>query len=81
MNLPDGWVAESPSHMPDCVVLFSPGGVGCATIDYGQRIFGFGYGQPRAPKGCYYSGRGWKDRIVADAIRELTAIMGEPPVK
>ena len=81
MNLPDGWVAEYPEHMPSCMVLCSPEG-GFATIDFSRRIYSYGYGFPRREwKGPHYSGRGWKDRIVVDAVRGLSAIMGEPPVK
>lgn len=67
-NLPDGWtVEESRSYG---VVIEAPGiDGGSVTVDENARNFLLGVGVVRT-KGNY-SGRGWQDRLYADAIEAL----------
>ncbi|MBA9846780.1 hypothetical protein [Ralstonia pickettii] len=71
-SLPDGWVAEQHPSFPDVAVLTRPNG-GFVSIDLQKRIFSLGYCRPHFPMNgaAAYEGRGWKSRIVADAVAWL----------
>lgn len=75
----EGWSHEwlTDKH---CVCLKRPTelGGGFVTVDFERRVFGCGYGRPRTNAGAAeYTGRGWKDRIVRDAIEHLEHIMAD----
>jgi len=78
MTYPDGW---TPIHdwIKNCTVLC--GEPGLVTIDFGKRIFGRGAGQPGAWRdGIHYSGKGWQQRIIDDAVAYVIAVTsGNPP--
>lgn len=61
-----------------CVCIQRPRelGGGLARIDYEVRTYSFGYGKPRrhARTGTY-TGNGWQDRILRDAIDHLETVM------
>lgn len=56
--------------LPGCIVL-TDGRGNYVTIDMVRRIFGLGNGMPRGYTRACYSGRGWQERIRADAIKCL----------
>ena len=73
----EGWKHEwlADRH---CVCVMRPReiGGGVVTIDFDRRIFSTGYGKPRhGATATEYAGRGWKDRIVRDAIDHLQRMM------
>lgn len=75
----EGWKHEwlADRH---CVCFIRPreNGGGFVTVDFERRIFGSGYGKPRrAESTSEYIGKGWKDRIVRDAIDHLERVMSE----
>lgn len=53
-------------------------GGGFVTSDFEPLIFSTGYGKPRQrATATQYAGRGWKDRIVRDAIDHLERMMSD----
>jgi hypothetical protein len=69
----EGWKHEwlADRH---CVCIMRPSeiGGGFVTIDFERRIYSTGYGKPRqSATPTEYIGKGWKDRIVRDAIDHL----------
>jgi len=73
----EGWTQERLQD-DKCVCILRPRelGGGFVTIDFERRIYGCGYGKPRQHAGTRaYTGRGWQDRILRDAIDHLEAIM------
>jgi hypothetical protein len=64
--LPEGWTREEIRGYG--IVLEWPGH-GAVTVCEKVRSFELGMVPPRRTKG--YSGRGWKDRLYADAIKAL----------
>lgn len=53
-------------------------GGGFVTADLERRIFSTGYGKPRqGATAAEYAGKGWKDRIVRDAIDHLERMMSD----
>jgi hypothetical protein len=75
----EGWGHEwlTDKH---CVCIMRPQelGGGFVTVDFERRLFGSGYGKPRqGASDANYGGKGWKDRIVRDAIDHLERTMNE----
>jgi len=75
----EGWKHEwlADRH---CVCIMRPSelGGGFVTVDFERRLFGSGYGKPRhGASTATYAGKGWKDRIVRDAIDHLEHVMTE----
>ena len=73
----EGWTHD---YTPDgkCICFARPQeiGGGFVTVDFEQRIFSCGYGRPRVHAGSKtYTGRGWKDQIIRDAIDHLEKVM------
>lgn len=73
----EGWTHE---FLPDgqCVCFTRPAeiGGGFVTVDFQRRVYGTGYGKPhRSASTTDYSGKGWKDRIVRDALNHLERVM------
>ena len=74
MELPQAWSEEKHEHMPNYMVLKHEV-YGWVTIDLEKRIFSLGMGQPRTWRpSMAYSGRGWKERIAADAMAHLEGL-------
>ena len=72
MNTENEWDEEDPSNMPNCTVL-KHAIYGYVTVDFDKRIFSIGMGLPRSwLPSMAYSGKGWKERIVADAKAHLS---------
>lgn len=79
VEVPAGWTAEEVPNAPQ-VAIGRPSelGGGFTTIDFERRVFGPGYGGH--PSNRYidipmeYAGRGWKQRIVADAVAWLKVV-------
>lgn len=69
LTLPSGWEKDD-LLFHGCTVLKRPQS-GYVTIDWGIRKFCLGISRPRGFRGDEYSGRGWKERLLADAIRAL----------
>lgn len=74
-SLPEGWTVENP---PNCrTSILSYPGAGFVSICWQRRCFETGYTQhPResARPPFKYSGRGWQDRLLADAVEALKKI-------
>lgn len=75
----EGWKHEwlADRH---CVCIMRPReiGGGFVTVDFERRIFSTGYGKPRqGVTDTEYAGKGWKDRVVRDAIRHLERVMSD----
>lgn len=80
-KLPPDWSEDEQNYLPDCAVLRHGGKfVGWVTVDFERRNFALGIGRLPAgrPQPTGYIGRGWKDRLVADAIAHLTAVYTKP---
>jgi hypothetical protein len=75
----EGWKHEWLGD-PHCVCIMRPReiGGGFVTVDFERRIFSTGYGKPRqGAMATEYTGKGWKDRIVRDAIDHLERVMSD----
>lgn len=75
----EGWKHEwlADRH---CVCIMRPAeiGGGFVTVDFERRIFSTGYGKPRqGATPTEYAGKGWKERIVRNAIDHLECIMAD----
>lgn len=75
----EGWQHEwlADRH---CVCIMRPReiGGGFVTIDFERRLFSTGYGKPRqGATATEYTGKGWKDRIIRDAINQLERMMSD----
>jgi hypothetical protein len=73
----EGWTHE---YLPDghCVAFARPAeiGGGYVTVDFQNRTWGTGHGRPsRNLATTVYSGKGWKERIVRDALDHLERVM------
>lgn len=69
------WLADR-----NCVCIMRPReiGGGFVTVDFESRLFSTGYGKPRhGVTAAEYTGKGWKDRIVRDAISHLERTMSD----
>jgi hypothetical protein len=78
MELPQGWTSEDVRFSEgDYLVIRRPDGYASlsVTIDLKKRGFrsGFSTTGPMSSQGSY-SGRGWRDRLVAHAVGWLEAI-------
>lgn len=77
MNLPEGWTEELGAKR----AILEWGGHGAVTISLERRGFVLGIGgyipwpDPGSPYA--YTGRGWKDRLYADAIKALQDLFAE----
>ena len=75
----EGWKHERLADR-HCVCIMRPReiGGGFVTIDFERRIFSTGYGKPRqGATATEYKGKGWKERIVRDAIDHLEHVMSD----
>ena len=73
----EGWTHEWLQDA-ECLCFMRPRevGGGFVTVDFERRIFSCGYGKPRdAASDTKYEGRGWKNRIIQDAIAHLESVM------
>jgi hypothetical protein len=75
----EGWKHEwlADQH---CVCIMRPReiGSGFVTVDFERRIFSTGYGKPRqSATATEYTGKGWRERIVRDAIERLERMMAD----
>lgn len=75
--LPAGWTYLVPVGDPDQVVLTSPDRMGSVTVDFKNRGFrgGFCTVGRFADESVTRTGRGWREKLVADAIAHLTKIL------
>lgn len=73
--LPAGWRVEPLEGAADAQVIFASPGLGAITIDFGRREFRLGYGvlTGRLDSERQYDGPGWREQIVADAVKALQA--------
>lgn len=72
-SLPEGWVGELSTTYG--LILSRPQG-GCATVDFEKRDFALGITVVRRKIGVPpYSGKGWRDRLVAAAVAALEKAM------
>lgn len=73
----EGWTHEQLlDGSRVCITRPRELGGGFVTIDFERRVYGTGYGKPRQHAGKEkYTGKGWRDRIVRDAIDHLEAVM------
>lgn len=74
----EGWTVERIQIDGKIFAICRPQeiGGGFIGIDFNRRVFDAGYGPPSRPKNTVeYAGRSWKDRIVADAVAYLNAVM------
>ena len=79
IELPKGCTAEKTHYGPDTVAIFlcrHGGKTGIVSIDFEQRDFEGGCCSVHRGKRSYdYYGRGWRDRLVADAIAWLKSVL------
>jgi hypothetical protein len=68
-ELPEGWRYEN-SHLEFLVHAVWPGR-GAVSLDMRQRAFALGYTSVRQFGQPKYVGRGWKERMVKDAVAQL----------
>lgn len=73
-DLPTGWTAE-PAYSGQ-VLLLEKEGCGAVSIHMGARTYSLGICVPRTEYKAAdgYSGRGWRGRILVDAMAALTAV-------
>lgn len=70
-RLPAGWTAEPyAASTPHLMIISTPGGAS-VTIDSAGRTFGLGVDVPRRNANDRYTGRGWFNRLVDDAVKAL----------
>lgn len=72
--LPEGWTREEIRCYG--IVLEWPGH-GAVTVD--ENVRGFALGMQPIRKRGDYAGRGWKDRLYADAIKALQEVFERRP--
>lgn len=72
--LPDGFWYAQTTPSPDCVIIEYRDPISRslnkATVDFKRRVFRSGW-VGRCCSTTKYTGRGWRDRIVADAVAWL----------
>lgn len=73
--LPEGW----NQFMYGSAVVWEIPTKGAVTIDENKRGFTLGIGGYITSRADIYTGRGWKDRLYADAINALQDVFKEPP--
>lgn len=71
VKLPDGWKAEQRGHLGQYVIT-NPAWDGAMTVSFTHRNFEPGYSTVHHTAFNKYSGRGWKQRLVNDAVAKLT---------
>lgn len=77
-TLPEGWSLEPLPHGRDVAVLYSPSRL-MATIDFDARGYRSGYTTTgRFVSVGAYTGRGWREHLVADAVTWLQAVEAQP---
>lgn len=73
--LPDGWSVENEPGNEDCVVLLPPHSFGCGavTVNLRKRAFALGFGAFSfcCDSSDKYQGRGWRQRLIDDAVSRL----------
>ena len=71
--IPPGYTAENRGS--DHVIVIHCSTIGGVTIDFQRRAYALGYGfsAARAVNATKYTGRGWSQRVVRDAVRALEA--------
>lgn len=78
LSIPKDWIAEEVEVNVISLRRLSGVEAGFVTIDFAKRIFAGGYGRPHelhAKNTRSYSGRGWQQVIVEDAIKWLNLVM------
>jgi hypothetical protein len=83
LRIPDGWTFEDLPRQPDHMLLSTPSpGLYMVTIDFRLRGFRTGYsttgrlvGEEWNKKRKKYSGRGWRQEIVNDAVAHLQEVL------
>lgn len=87
-TLPDGWRWEPLYEHTEDVFVADNGATpspGFVTVSFRKRKFALGRGEPhiwgRFEEGLYdesrYQGRGWRQRLVDDAVKALQTVWGE----
>jgi len=79
--LPDGWEGEKFTDNTEEFSWKTNTGIHRVTVDYNKRGFALGSGSVNRSNNKAtkkYSGRGWRDRLAADAIVYLEEIMKCP---
>ena len=76
--LPEGWSYAQTTPSPDCVVIEARDPkcrclIGTATVDFKRRVFRRGWSAypSRYDSILKYTGRGWREQIIADAVAWL----------
>ncbi len=77
--LPGGWNMEDEPSNEDCVVLLPPNSLGCGavTVNLKKRAFALGFGAFIfcCDSSAKYQGRGWKQRLIDDAVSHLKDVL------
>lgn len=80
--LPEGWTLEMLPRQPDYALLSAPSGRYMVTLDFRKRGFRSGYsttgllvGEAWNKKRKMYGGRGWRQKIVDDAVASLQEVL------
>jgi hypothetical protein len=83
LQIPDGWTMEPLPRQPDYALLQTPPSPQyMATIDFARRGFRSGYsttgrfvGEDWKKPRKKYTGRGWKQQLVDDAVAHLREVL------
>ena len=75
-TLPNGWTSED---LGASQLLLRCADGGMVTLDFERRLFRAGYSTAGPPTStAKYTGRGWQQRLLADAIAQLGAVWSTP---
>lgn len=74
-KLPEGWHYEQHSGYPEVVHIVWPSN-GAMSVDFKQRTLAGGWCRPAAPgrSETLREGRGWKEKLIGDAVARFQAI-------
>ncbi len=73
-HLPEGWTVDNytPGKSCDHLIVKAAGHIGCVTLDLGRRGFRLGIkGFGPTAGDTKYTGHGWRERLVDDAVAAL----------
>ena len=74
--LPEGWKAEPVPQYDQYILIHAADSGGCVTVDLKQRVYRLGYVLlGKGENNDVPTGRGWKDKLIGDAVKCLGDIL------